>query len=230
MSDIGTVGGLQGVGGAAAEAAKAAAAQAAADAAAAAKAAESQAAQQAATEAAERAAEAQATAERAAEAARGGNEENKFRRLHEAAEARAKAAEAKAAALEAAEAARARAELSDLERAKAEAADFQTKAEKAEAKAALLERERLIERIVAEHGLPADQAAEWLSATDEAGLRAQAVKLAAIMKQPAVAGTTSQPSRGGSPSIDDQINAALKAGQTVKAIQLKREKASAPSS
>ena len=154
----------------------------------------------------------------------GGNDDNKFRRLHEAEEAKRKAAEARIAELEAAEAERTKAEMTEAERAKAEAAEAKAEAQKAKERLSELEREKLVNSIASEHGLTAE-ARELLSGADEAALRANAQKLASIMKQPAQAGTNTQPARGAEPSIDEKINAALKSGNTIESIRLARERA-----
>lgn len=157
----------------------------------------------------------------AADANAGGNDENKWRRLHEAEEQKRKALETKVQQLEAAESERKKAEMSDAERAKTEAAEAKTRAEKAEQRASELEREKLISQIAAEHHLTAE-ARELLQGADEAALRANAVKLAAIMKQPAQAGTNTNPARGGGGELTLEQQLA-KATSPVERIRLKRE-------
>lgn len=97
--------------------------------------------------------------------------------------------------------------------------------------------ENLRLKIAGETKLPADML-EFLTATDEAGIRAQAEKLAAKMTAPgatppetppAQAGTTTQPSRTAQPNIDEKILAADKAGNVALTIELMREKAGLPS-
>ena len=111
-------------------------------------------------------------------------------------------------------------ELSELEREKNRATEAEKRAADAEAKALRLS-------IAAELGVPAD-ALPLLTATDEAGMRSQAasiVKLAgaaAPAQQPPAGGTITQPGRNQQPSVDEQIAAAVKAGNTQEAIRLKR--------
>lgn len=79
--------------------------------------------------------------------------------------------------------------------------------------------------VAAENGLSAE-AVEFLTATDEDGLVAQAVKLAGMTgAKPVVAGTVTNPSGQQQPSIDEQISAAEKSGNIALSISLKRQKA-----
>lgn len=145
------------------------------------------------------------------QAAQTDNEAAKFRRLFEK-------ADKELAELKAAEQKRAEAEMTELEREKKRAAD-------AEAKAATLERENLARRVAAEHNVPAD-AIEFLTGSDEATLIAQAQKLGGMIAPGGVrAGTTTNPGGQQTPTIDDRIAAAEKAGDRALAITLKRDKA-----
>lgn len=193
--------------------------------------AEKAAAAAAAHQAAIDAAAAKAAADAAAAASSGGantgagaNEENKFRRLHEAEEKKRQAAEARVAELEAAEKKRAEAQMSELEREKARATELEAKAAEAQKRADDLAHEKLRGQVAAKHHLTTE-AMDLLTGADEAALEANAAKLAAIMKQPAAAGTITHPAGGQSPSVDEQINQALKAGNIRESIRLKRERA-----
>ena len=147
----------------------------------------------------------------------GGNDENKFRRLHEAAEAKRVAAETRVAELEAAEQRRKDAQLSEVEREKKRADD-------AEAEAKSLKHEKLKNEVAGKHNLTAE-ARELLEGADEAELEAKAAKLAAIMKQPIVEGTVTQPGGAQTASLAEQITAAENSGNAFLAIQLKRQQA-----
>ena len=111
------------------------------------------------------------------------------------------------------------AELSDVERLRKEKDD------------AIKERdaERLDKlRLKAGKDLP-EEALEFLTATDEVGLAAQATKLATLYgKAPAAppapvkGGTVTQPPAGQQPSTQERIAAATKAGNPLEAIRLMR--------
>ena len=116
------------------------------------------------------------------------------------------------------------AELSDVERLKKEKED------------AIKERdaERLDKlRLKAGKDLP-DEALEFLTATNEAGLAAQATKLAALYgsqsqgnapaapKPPVQGGTVTQPAANQTPSAQEQIATTVKSGDVVGAIRLMR--------
>ena len=143
----------------------------------------------------------------------GGNDENKYRRLFEDADKRAKDLEAK-------EKERTDAELSEAEKLK-------KRADEAESKVLDLTKRTL----AAEGGLPSEMV-EFITATDEAGIKAQVEKLAAKLVPPAtpptvpvIAGTTTNPPGGQQPSVDEQIAEAYKNGNRNEAIRLKRQKA-----
>jgi uncharacterized protein YdcH (DUF465 family) len=119
---------------------------------------------------------------------------------------------------ERAEKARADAELPELERLKKLADEATADANKAKADTLRLQ-------VVVETGLDAG-AVEFLTGTDEETLRAQAGKLKGMMGSTGTrAGTLTNPGGNQQPSIDEQIAAAQKAGNTAEAIRLKREKA-----
>jgi len=147
----------------------------------------------------------------------GANDENKFRRLHEKAEGENAALKTRLAELEAAEKARKEGEMTELQKAQSEAAELK-------AKTAALEAENLRRKIAAEKGLTPDLL-DFLSG-DEVQMTAQAEKLAGLANRaPAKAGTITLPGGGQTPSIEDQIAAAQKAGNTSESIRLKRERA-----
>ena len=163
-----------------------------------------------------------------AEPPKGGDETAKWRRLHE--QAAKEAADLKAKLKEKEDA-----ELSESERNKKRADEAEQALKDAQA-------ENLRLKIAGETGLAADML-EFLTATDEAGIRAQAEKLAAKMTAsgtgttgttppatpPAQAGTTTQPNRTAQPSLDERILAADKAGNAALSIELMRERAGLPS-
>ena len=141
-----------------------------------------------------------------AEAQHQTNAENATRRRLEAAEKRLKE-------FEEADAERKRSELSEVERLKQEAQEAKT----------ALEAQRLETlRLKAGKDLP-EEALEFLTATDEAGLAAQAEKLSKVYA-PAAAGTRTNPGAGQGPSVDEQITAAEKAGNSFQSIKLKLDK------
>ncbi len=150
------------------------------------------------------------------------NEENKFRRLFEAEEAKRKASESRIAEYEAKEKAVKDSELSELEREKAARVA-------AEEKAKGLELERLREKVAKAANLPAE-ALELLAGETEEALTAHAAKLAAIARQPAQGGTQTAPGGNHQPTMDERIEAAQKAGNTLTAMALKRQQAFAPRS
>jgi len=148
----------------------------------------------------------------------GGNDENKFRRLFEAAEAKRVSSEARLAQLEQAENARKEADLTEAQKA-------QKRADEAEAKVKALESENLKRRIAAEMSL-SPETLEFLQGEDEAGLRASATKLAGlVVRAPLQAGTQTAPPGQQNPTADERIAAAEKAGNHALAITLKRERA-----
>lgn len=116
--------------------------------------------------------------------------------------------------------------LFEREEATRKAAETQAAQEKERADKAETERLDALKRAVAaENGL-APEAVEFLTASDEAGLLAQATKLGGMVgAKPVVAGTVTNPPGQQTPSIDEQISAAQKAGNTALAISLKRQKA-----
>jgi hypothetical protein len=139
------------------------------------------------------------------------NDVAKWRRL-------AEKHERELAKLQDAEKKRAEAELSEVDRLKAQA-------EESANKLAALEAENLRRRVAAEAGLAADTL-EFLTGTDEETLKAQAAKLAGMVKAvPTRGGTTTNPPSHAQPSLDEQIAAAQKAGNVALAIGLKRKAA-----
>jgi hypothetical protein len=139
------------------------------------------------------------------------NEAAKWRRLAEKNERELKK-------FQDAEAERQKADMSELDRLKAENEERATKL-------AALEAENLRRRVASEAGLAAD-VLEFLTGTDEETLKAQAARLAAMVKAaPTRAGTTTNPPGGQQPSLDEQIAAAQKAGNVALAIGLKRRAA-----
>jgi hypothetical protein len=122
--------------------------------------------------------------------------------------------------LKAAETERKNAELSEVDRAKADA-------KAAQDRAAELTRKL----VAAEAGLKAEDL-EFLTATDETELRAQATRLSERFKggtppatPPPAAGTITQPAGGQTPTLDERIATAEKAGDHMTAVALKRERA-----
>ena len=110
------------------------------------------------------------------------------------------------------------AELSDYEK-------LQKRAEEAEKLAHDLSRERLISKIAKEEGISEDSF-DFLTASDEEGLRNQAQKLASITKRTNIAaGTRTNPAANQQPSIDEQISAAEKSSNSFESIRLKVQKA-----
>lgn len=99
-------------------------------------------------------------------------------------------------------------------------------AEKERADTAETERLAALRRAVAaENGLAAE-AVEFLTGTDEETLLAQATKLGGMVgAKPVVAGSVTNPGGNQQPSVDEQIAAAQKAGNTILAITLKRQQA-----
>ena len=157
----------------------------------------------------------------------GENEANKFRRLHEKAEADRKAAEARAEAAEGKLKAKADAELSELDLAKQQAADAKAESDRARADADALKAERLREKIAAKHGL-SGAALDLLTGVDEAALEVSAAKIASVMKLPVQAGTHTQPPAAPTPTYGERIAAATKNGNTLESIRLLREQSFAP--
>ncbi|BDI27995.1 hypothetical protein CCAX7_000460 [Capsulimonas corticalis] len=132
---------------------------------------------------------------------------------------KAEQAEKRNKELEDAETARKTAEMTELERERARADQAETARKQAEDRALRLQ-------IAGETGLSIDILND-LNGADEATLRAQAERLAAnVVKPPVQAGTNTRPAAGQGPSLDEKINAAYKAGNTLEVIRLKRESAS----
>ena len=107
-------------------------------------------------------------------------------------------------------------------------ADSAKRIEAAEASAKTLAAENLRRKVAAEHGVPPD-AFEFLAGEDEAMLRESARKLVSLTERaPVQAGTVTNPPAHQTPSVDDQVNAALRHGHTTEAIRLKRQQAFGP--
>lgn len=146
------------------------------------------------------------------------NEAAKFRRLHEKAAKELETAQADLKKFR-------EAQLSDLEKA-------QKRAEEAETRAKVLELERTRLKVAQQHHLTAE-ATELLDGVDEAQLTERAEKLARLVgqrqggqqQQAAPQGSASNPPRGQQASVDEQIEAASKAGNLGEVIRLKRERA-----
>jgi hypothetical protein len=89
-------------------------------------------------------------------------------------------------------------------------------------------RDNLIKRIAAESGLKAE-ASEFLTATDEAGLRAQAEKLKAFAPAPVappvgrLGSITNPGAPAGGPTIEERIAASEKTGSKYESLSLKLE-------
>jgi hypothetical protein len=98
------------------------------------------------------------------------------------------------------------------------------RADTAEAEAKAARTELLKVKIGGELGIPAE-ALEFITATDEAGIRAQAEKLKGFVKAPTAGGTVTNPAGGQQPSLDQQIAEAEKSGNALLAIQFKRQQA-----
>lgn len=98
------------------------------------------------------------------------------------------------------------------------------RADTAEAEAKAARTELLKMKIGGELGVPTE-ALEFITATDEAGIRAQAERLKGFVKAPAAGGTVTNPASGQQPSLDQQIAEAEKNGNALLAIQLKRQQA-----
>ncbi len=107
-----------------------------------------------------------------------------------------------------------------------EAAEANAKTHEATAKA--FAAENLRRKVAAEHGVPSD-AFEFLAGDEETALRESARKLVSLTERaPVQAGTVTNPPAHQPPSVDDQVNAALRHGHTTEAIRLKRQQAFGP--
>ena len=107
-------------------------------------------------------------------------------------------------------------------------ADSSKRVEAAEANTRALAAENLRRKVAAEHGVPAD-AYEFLAGDTETALRENARKLASLTERaPVQAGTVTNPPAHQPPSVDEQVNAALRHGHTTEAIRLKRRQAFGP--
>ena len=157
------------------------------------------------------------------------NEENKFRRLFEDADKKAKDQEAELAKLRDAQKARDEADLTEKQKADKRAEEAEKRAQEAENKATALEISSLRQKAVADAGLKSD-AAQFITATDEAGIQAQIEGLRGLIGTtqtqvpPKSGGTVTQPPTGQQPGLDEQIAAAEKAGNRALSIHLKMQR------